>query len=97
MNKTEEAYAWVLELQKRAGLLTWYAYEAITLKLADGVRYTPDFAVRTADGQLEFHEVKGYMREDARIKLHVAASMFPFKFFLAWRVTTGWDIEEVLR
>jgi len=95
MNKLEEAYSWVLEADRRAGLLTWYAYEAITLKLADGVRYTPDFAVLTIGPRLEFHEVKGYMREDARIKLRVAASMFPFRFLLARRASAGWVIEEV--
>jgi len=95
MNKLEEAYSWALEADRRAGLLTWYAYEAITLRIAHDCRYTPDFAVRTAGGQLEFHEVKGYMREDARIKLRVAASMFPFRFLLARRASAGWVIEEV--
>jgi len=95
MNKLEEAYSWVLEADRRAGLLTWYAYEAITLRIAHDCRYTPDFAVRTAGGQLEFHEVKGYMRDDARVKLKVAAATFPFKFLLVRKSGQGWEITEV--
>jgi hypothetical protein len=95
MNKLEEAYSWVLEARKRAGELQWWTYEAITLKLADGVRYTPDFTVLTIGPRLEFHEVKGYMRDDARVKLKVAAAMFPFKFLLVRKSGRGWEITEV--
>lgn len=98
MNKLEEAYSWVLEARKRAGEIQWWGYEQMTLKLADGVRYTPDFAVLTlginTTGQLEFHEVKGYMRDDARVKLKVAAAMFPFKFLLVRKSGQGWEITE---
>ncbi len=74
MNKTEAAYAQKLELHKRAGEVLWYAFEGVTLKLADGCRYTPDFAVMLADGVIEMHEVKGYWTEDARAKIKVAAN-----------------------
>jgi hypothetical protein len=51
------------------------------LRLADKTFYSPDFAVLTkADGTLEMHEVKGFWQDDARVKIKVAASIYPFKF-----------------
>jgi hypothetical protein len=80
MNKTEAAYAATLELRKAAGELLGYWYEAVTFKLAKDTRYTPDFLVQLADGTLEAHEVKGFWEDDARVKIKVAASMFPVLF-----------------
>jgi len=106
MNKLEAAYALILEARKRNGEIADYAYESVTLKLATGVRYTPDFVVwreetlygtwaRIAD-VVELHEVKGFMRDDARIKLRVAAKQFPyFTFRLCRRLKGSWTIEEV--
>ena len=31
-------------------------------------------------GVLELHECKGFWRDDARVKIKVAASLYPFKF-----------------
>ena len=45
MNKTESAYAEYLEQQKRQGLILWYRFEGVKLRLADKTFYTPDFAV----------------------------------------------------
>ena len=59
MNKSEAAYATALEAARIAQEIVWYAFEGVTLKLADGCRYTPDFAVLRADGVMEMHEVKG--------------------------------------
>ena len=36
----EAAYAQELEARKNAQELLWYAFEGVTLKLADGCRYT---------------------------------------------------------
>lgn len=80
MNKTERAYADHLERLKWEGSILWYAFEAMTLKLADDTRYTPDFLVMAATGQLEAHEVKGFWKDDARVKIKVAAEKFPFRF-----------------
>ncbi len=105
MNKGEASYAAHLGLEKRIGEVIWYEYEAITLKLAADVRYTPDFLVLRVDGQLECHEVKGpkvfkrkdgslirhgaFVEEDARIKIEVAAAKFPFRFLMVWPGTNG--------
>lgn len=80
MNKLEADYAQRLELMLRDGSLLWYGFEAIKLRLADATFYTPDFFILNRDGLLECHEVKGFWEDDARVKIKVAASMFPFRF-----------------
>lgn len=96
-NKTEQAYESMLFLKKVAGDILWYKFEGITLKLADDTRYTPDFIVMRNDGQIEAHEVKGYWRDDAKVKIKVAAELFPFRFIAAKQQAKknggGWDYE----
>lgn len=98
MNRTEAAYATTLEAARNAQEIVWYAFEGVTLKLADGCRYTPDFAVLRADGVMEMHEVKGYWTDDARVKVKVAAEKFPFVFKAVYKQPKkdggGWRIEE---
>ena len=53
-----------------------WEYEPETFILLDGSAYTPDFLVQTPDGTLEIHETKGWMREDANVKLKVTASLY---------------------
>ena len=81
MNKTEAAYANHLEALRRDGDVRWWKFEGVKLRLADNTFYTPDFAVMAADGVLEMHETKGFWRDDARVKIKVAAAQFPFRFF----------------
>lgn len=80
MNQTEKRRAIELEAMKRTGAIASWAYEKITLKLADDTRYTPDFFVVEPDGMIRFEETKGFWREDAKVKIKVAASLFPFRF-----------------
>lgn len=97
-NKTEAEYGRLLELRKRAGEIEWYAFEGITLKLADDTRYTPDFAVMLAGGVIEMHEIKGRWMEDAKVKIKVAAERFPFRFVAVYKLNKkdggGWRYEE---
>lgn len=93
-NNTEKAYGSDLELLKRAGEIAWYAFEGVKLRLADNTFYTPDFAVMRSSGELEMHEVKGFWTDDARVKIKVAASLFPLKFIAARKTKTGWETEE---
>ena len=101
MNKLEAKYAAWLEMGKMGGNIEWYAFEAITLKLAFDTRYTPDFLVMLPNGELQCHEVKGakgksfWSREDSKIKIKVAATLFPFRFFIAWPSMDSWDLKEV--
>lgn len=80
MNKTEAAYGAHLWLLKSRGLVVWYKFEGIKLRLADNTFYTPDFAVMGEDMVMELHEVKGFWQDDARAKIKIAADLFPFRF-----------------
>lgn len=80
MNGTEAAYDAYLSGLRAAGEILWHAFEAIKLRLADDTFYTPDFAVLKADLAFEFRETKGFWRDDARVKIKVAAELFPFRF-----------------
>jgi hypothetical protein len=93
MNKTEQAYEQLLKLRQRAGEVIWYKFEAINLRLADNTFYKPDFFVMLADGTLEVHEVKGHWTDDARVKIKVAAELYPFQFVAVKRVGGDWKSE----
>lgn len=97
MNKTEARYSQELELKKRAGLIMHYVFEGITFKLAPDTRYTPDFLVVYLD-RFELHEVKGFFRDDAKVKLKVAASKFPWFVFklVKWDTRLRGFTEEVV-
>lgn len=94
MNKTEAKYAAYLEAQKLAGEILWWAFEAVKLRLADNTFYTPDFMVLPRSLSLEIHEVKGFWRDDARVKIKVAAEHFPFRFYAITKAKDGWEREE---
>jgi hypothetical protein len=95
-NKTEARFDALLAGLLRDGEIRWYAFEALTLRLAGNTRYTPDFALGDADGGLVFVEVKGFMREDAAVKTKVAAAQFPWaRFFVAFAEGKGFDVRPV--
>lgn len=98
MNKTEAAYDRHLEGLKATGDVLWHKFEGLKLRLADNTFYTPDFAVMRADGAIECHEVKGHWSDDARVKIKIAASLYPFRFVAiranAKRRGGGWEVEE---
>jgi hypothetical protein len=94
MNKLESEYGNYLETLKRVGAIVWYKFEAMKLRLANNTFYTPDFMVMKADGQLEAHETKGFWEDDARVKIKVAASLYPFQFYGITKDKSGWKIEE---
>lgn len=94
MNKTEAAYAARLESLKLAGEIADYRFECLKLRLADNTFYAPDFMVLRPDGAFEIHEVKGHWEDDARVKIKVAAELYPFKFIAARKVKGAWLFEE---
>ena len=82
-NRWEAEWGQLLDIRRMAGEIRSFAFEAITLRLAGGEQaaYTPDWFVVMADGTMEFHEVKGFFRDDARVKYKIAKGNFPmFKF-----------------
>lgn len=103
MNKTEKEFADFLQKELDAHKIHSYQFEAVTLKLADNCRYTPDFFVHNLDGYMTFYEVKGFWQDDARVKIKVASEKFPMFRFVAVkkvkakdRLLTGkhWEYEE---
>jgi len=98
MNKTEALYAEDLRTREIAGEIVWWKFEGVKLKLADLTYYSPDFAVMLANGQIELHEVKGFWRDDARVKIKVAAEQFPLRFVAVQKLPKkaggGWKTEE---
>ena len=97
MNKTEQAYvAEVLDPELHAGVILWFRFEAIKLRLADNTFLTVDSPVIAAAGELEFREVKGRWTDDARAKIKVAAAQFPWRFYAIHRVGRhGWRTEDL--
>lgn len=81
MNATEAEYASVLNAELQAGTVSWFKFEGVKLRLADNTFYTPDFAVMLASGEMQIHEVKGFWTDDARVKIKVAADLYPFRFY----------------
>lgn len=109
MNKTEAAFSVELGNMRHAGLVLWFAFEPLKLRLADNTFFTPDFAVLYADGLLQLIDCKGttkkdgkykpFTEEDARLKIKVCAELFPVSVAVAYRLPLkaggGWKIEEV--
>lgn len=98
MNKTEALYDAHLSLRRHQGGILWHKFEGVKLRLANNTFYTCDFAVLPATGVLEMHEVKGFMQDDANVKIKVAAATYPFLFKIVRKGKGGvWDIQEVSR
>ena len=100
MNRLEKAWADELTLAHNAGEITWFGYEPVKLYLTSGklTSYTPDFMVRLPDGTIRFDETKGFWREDARVKIKVAADkyrlLFKFQALTLLSKGRGWKIEQ---
>ncbi len=69
--------------------------QAITVRLANGLRYTPDFFTLS---DLIAWEVKGkWVDGDSFPKLKMAAAVFPeVRWWLAWKTENGWQRQDVL-
>lgn len=91
MNKTEAAYAQLLELRRHAGEIADWKFESLKFRLADRTWYTPDFVVWLRDGGIECVEVKGFVEDDAAVKFKVAQEMYPqFRFRMVFRRRGEW-------
>jgi hypothetical protein len=103
MNKTEKSYAEQLEALRTAGVVAWWGFEKVKLRLAPKTHLTMDFVVVLASGAIEAVDVKGrkgdryWAEEDAKVKLKVAATMFPWlRFYVAWPAQGGgWNREAI--
>lgn len=94
MNKTEAKYAQeVLYPMLLAGEILDYRFEPMKLRLAKNTFYTPDFIVIYKD-RIAFHEVKGYARDDWRVKHKVCMELYPwFEFIVVKYQKKEWIYE----
>ncbi len=105
MNKLERSFAQTLGEGILKPPYHRWAREPIKVRLAGRTWFTPDFAVwfpYTADtisGRFTLIEVKGFMRDDASVKLKVAADLYPeWRWLLVRRAGRhGWGVREVGR
>ena len=92
-NKTEASYR--AEVIARRTDVAAVHYEGLTVRMANGHRYTPDWVVVTAGGRIECHEVKGgyalHSHQRARLAFDQARIEFPWIMWV-WAVKTknGW-------
>lgn len=93
LNKTERAFL----MWARSAQLPFLHIQAQTLKLAHDCRLTVDFTYFDPQtNRFKFVDVKGFQREDALIKMKVAARMFPeYDFFIVKKDPNGWKFEEI--
>jgi len=99
MNKLERDFAGRLQ---SSHLIRQWAREPMTFRLAGRTRYTPDFGVwphPASDWRFTLCEVKGFMRDDASVKIKVAADLFPqFRWLLVYRDGRhSWEVRNVDR
>ena len=98
MNKTEARYAAeFLAPQKHGLLIKDWGFERLRIYLGNRTWYWPDFDVVELNDSLTLVEVKGaYVREDAWIKLKIAASMYPhFNVVMAQYIKGQWIVRKV--
>ena len=96
-NKTEQQFGLRLFSLKSRGDILEYAFEPVKLRLGKKCWYTPDFLVWEKDRSVTAYEVKGYWRDDARVKIKVAAKLYPMIRFVAASKSgknVGWEFES---
>jgi hypothetical protein len=104
MTGVEKKYEAHLTTLRNMGMIAWFAFESIKLRLADNTFYTCDFAVLRNDGFIELHEVKPatkrdgretyWCEEDAKQKVKVVAELYPFIVCIVYPTSAGWKREE---
>jgi hypothetical protein len=102
MDATEKRYALHLDEQLRDGRILWWAREPVSIRLARGSSYVPDFLVMLADRSLEVHEVKQrggqnfharthhHPHRDSYAKWKIAAARLPVRFYIVWPESGEW-------
>jgi hypothetical protein len=76
----EANYARFLNLLIANGKIKKWEFEVQEFKfpIERGIRfYLPDFRVTKNDDTIEFHEVKGYMNRESKVKLNRMAKYYP--------------------
>ncbi len=103
MNRIEARFAQEIEQMRLVGAVQEWRFEELTFKLAKGCRYTPDFAVLyLIDGAEKwtmydvkaragrFEKGKYRAEDDAKVKIKVAAKLWPrFKWCVVYPEKNG--------
>ena len=110
MNEQEELFAGKLRREQTEGIVAWWGFEAVTLRLADRTTWTADFAVMYSTGSLWLIDVKGakktkagnykpFIEQHTAVKAKLAAELFPITIAVAYRLPKKcggeWVIEKV--
>jgi hypothetical protein len=103
MNPSERRYAKHLDELLASDAILWWAREPVSIRLARGSSYVPDFLVMRPDGAIEIHEVKSsrgsadfhnakwhHAHRDSYSKWKIAANRFPVRFFMVWPENGSW-------
>lgn len=96
LNKTEREFALWLSANYTHHILI----QSVKLRLADKTWYTPDFVCLCTDGVVRVYETKGFMRDDAAVKIKVAAEQYYMaQFYLVTKIPKkkggGWNIKLI--
>lgn len=105
MNKTEAAYARILDREIEEGKTLRYWFEPMSFRLSSPpggqpARYTPDFMLLRPTGEVWIVDVKsgsGFDDNAAIVRIKCCAEQYPlFRFFLAKKLETGaFELTEV--
>lgn len=100
-NKTEARFDFYLFSLKIGGTILDYWFEPLKLRIAGNTWYRIDFLIKRQDGSLVGVEIKGFMRDDASIKIKDAAEDHPWLDIYLVRkdrlCQDGWDVRRVTR
>lgn len=95
MNGIETAYYHYLNVLLKSNSIKRFDFEPEKLKLAKATYYSPDFRVIKNDNSIEFHETKGFWRDDARVKIKLAAKLHPYVFIAVTRKKGKWIFNTI--
>jgi hypothetical protein len=100
MNRTEAAYAELLDERKHARQIIEWRFHPMNVRLAPNTFYEVDWLVFAADLGLEIHETKGgFTTVHGQLKIKLCAAVLPFiRMFkvtrLAKKLGGGWHSQE---
>lgn len=83
-NKWEAERYSMLQALLGAGAIDWFAFETFRFAISRHRKFIPDFVYRDRQDGLCVWEVKGFRRDDAMVKLDVAAYQYPMVKFYLW-------------
>lgn len=95
MNSLERRYAEHLVSLEATGEIRRWDFQPVKLRLADRTFYTPDFRVIANDRTEQYHETKGFWRDDARAKIKMANEQHPYVFVAVQWKAKQWVFEVI--